>query len=54
METFGCNGVPGAGLDHQITVPHPIGGTLVLAPWARRRTWEPDPAMTGEAVEEAT
>jgi hypothetical protein len=53
METFGCNGVPGAGLDHEITVPHPIGGTLVLAPWTRRWMWEPDPAMTGEAVKEA-
>jgi len=54
METFGCNGVPGAGLDHEITVPHPIGGTLVLAPWTRRWMWEPDPAMAGEAVKEAT
>src|ERR1019366_4382032 len=59
MKTFGCNGVPGAGcrvpgagLDHQITVPHSIGGTLVLAPWTRRRTCEPDPAMTREAMKE--
>jgi hypothetical protein len=54
METFGCNGVRCAGLDHEITVPHPIGGTLVLAPWMRRWMWEPDPAMTGEAVKAAT
>ena len=44
--------VPGAGLDHQITVPHSIGGTLVLTPWTRRRTCEPDPAMTREAMKE--
>jgi hypothetical protein len=50
METFGCNGVPGAGLDHEMTVPHPIGSTLVLTPWARRRTCEPDPAMMREVV----
>jgi hypothetical protein len=54
METFRCNGVPGAGLDHEMTVPHPIGDTLVPAPWTWRSMWEPDPAMKGEAVMEAT